>query len=66
MEMPEIGAKHMGIAAGLYFSIGEIGGFSGPFLIGFLRDLTGSFMAGLIIISIYTGAMIILVSQLRE
>ncbi|NIM46434.1 MAG: MFS transporter, partial [Nitrososphaeria archaeon] len=32
MEMPEIGAKHMGIAAGLYFSIGEIGGFSGPFL----------------------------------
>ena len=37
-------------AAGLAFinSIGTIGGFAGPYLMGFLRDFTGSFSAGLL------------------
>jgi hypothetical protein len=39
-----------GAAAGLAFinSIGTAGGFAGPYLMGFLRDFTGSFTAGLI------------------
>lgn len=66
MDMPEVGSKYMGVAGGLFFSIGEIGGFSGPFLIGFLKDLTGSFLAGLMILSIYTGAMILFASTIKE
>ena len=40
----------VGAAAGLAFinSIGTIGGFAGPYLMGFLRDFTGSFNAGLL------------------
>jgi len=46
MELPEFGSKYMGIAAGMFFTIGEVGGFSAPLLMGYLRDLTGSFLAG--------------------
>jgi len=40
----------IGAAAGLAFinSIGTIGGFAGPSLMGWLKDLTGSFQAGLL------------------
>jgi len=46
METPEVGAKHMGSAGGLFFCISEIGGFIGPFLLGALVDWTGGFLAG--------------------
>lgn len=32
-----------GTVGGVFFSIGEVGGFPGPFLMGYLRDATGSF-----------------------
>ncbi|MBI2087726.1 MAG: MFS transporter [Deltaproteobacteria bacterium] len=46
MDMPEVGSRYMGSAAGLYFCISEIGGFAGPFIVGAIKDLTGSFFAG--------------------
>ena len=46
METPEVGAKHMGSAGGLFFCVSEIGGFMGPFLLGMLVDWTGGFLAG--------------------
>lgn len=48
METPAVGAGAMGAAGGLYFTIGEIGGFSGPTLMGLIFDLTGSFAIGLL------------------
>ena len=48
MDLPEVGAQHIGAAAGAYFAIGEIGGFGGPALVGWLHDRTGSFVPGLI------------------
>jgi len=43
----------VGAAAGLAFinSIGTIGGFAGPYLMGWLKDFTGSFEAGLLTMS---------------
>ena len=43
----------VGAAAGLAFinSIGAAGGFAGPYLMGWLRDLTGSFGTGLIVMA---------------
>jgi len=43
----------VGAAAGIAFinSIGTAGGFAGPYLMGFLLDFTGSFEAGLLVMS---------------
>jgi cyanate permease len=51
MEMPSVGARNTGAAAGLYFSVGELGGTIGPVLMGIAADLTGSFLAGMILVA---------------
>jgi cyanate permease len=48
METPSVGAAAMGAAGGLFFTVGEIGGFAGPALTGLLLDLTGGFALGLL------------------
>jgi len=45
METPEVGSRYMGSAGGIYFCISEIGGFAGPFIMGALVDITGTFWA---------------------
>jgi len=44
MDTPEVGERHMGLAGGIFFCIAEIGGFTGPLVMGTLADLTGSFL----------------------
>lgn len=51
IEMRGIGPRLTGTAVGLVFAIGEIGGFLGPFLVGGLRDVTGSFVPGLAVLA---------------
>ncbi len=46
MDIPEVGSKYMGSAAGIFFCVAEIGGFAGPLVMGALVDLTGSFLTG--------------------
>lgn len=65
MEMPSIGAKNTGAAAGLYFSVGELGGTLGPLLMGIVADLTGSFMAGIVMVAIFVFTMIIPALRIR-
>jgi cyanate permease len=65
MDMPEVGPIRMGIAGGLFFALGEIGGFGGPFVMGLLKDITGSFLSGLIFIAAITEASIVLASYLK-
>jgi cyanate permease len=60
MDLPEVGPARMGIIGGLYFSIGEIGGFSGPFILGISKELTNSFVPGLIFFAIVSEAAILL------
>jgi len=52
MENPRVKTEYMGAAGGMFFCIAEIGGFSGPSLIGILVDVTGTFMAGTIFLAI--------------
>jgi len=44
MEMPEVGSRYMGSVGGMFFCAAEIGGFAGPFLMGAIKDWTGSFL----------------------
>jgi cyanate permease len=49
-ELEEVGPALTGTAVGLVFAVGETGGFLGPFLIGWLYDLSGSYAPGLAVI----------------
>jgi cyanate permease len=51
MELPEVSSRYMGSAGGMFFCIGEIGGFAGPFIIGGMRDLTGNFLLGAVFLA---------------
>ena len=46
MGIPEVGERYMGLAGGIFFCTGELGGFAGPLLIGLMVDLFGTFAAG--------------------
>jgi cyanate permease len=46
MDSPGVQTRHMGLAGGMFFCVAEVGGFAGPFFMGVLVDLTGTFMAG--------------------
>ena len=46
MDSPEVQTRYMGSAGGMFYCVAEIGGFAGPFLMGVLVDMTGTFMAG--------------------
>ena len=60
MDLPEVGPSRMGIIGGLYFSIGEIGGFSGPFILGISKEMTNSFVPGLMFFALVSEAAIFL------
>jgi cyanate permease len=51
MDTPGVEPELMGAAVGLFFCIGEIGGFAGPLAMGVLVDMTGTFLAGAIFLS---------------
>ena len=51
MDSPAVGRAYTGAAIGLYYTFGELGGFTGPFLIGSLENLSGSFLLPLAILS---------------
>jgi hypothetical protein len=46
METSEVASKYLGSATGVFFCVAEIGGFLGPFCLGYLVDLSGSFTSG--------------------
>lgn len=59
MELPEIGPRHVGAAAALYFTIGEVGGFAGPTVVGTVVGATGSFTAGVGVLSLVMAVMVL-------
>lgn len=57
MENPEVAPKYLGSATGMFFCVAEIGGFFGPFIVGYLVDLSGTFLTGGVFLSVL-GAII--------
>lgn len=51
MDDPHVGPEHMGLAGGIFFGVAEIGGFTGPLLMGVLVDITGDFLLGIIFLA---------------
>lgn len=66
VESPHVGPRRAGLASGLFFTFAEIGGVSGPLVLGVLYDATGSFDAGLYVLFACAALMIMLTFWLRE
>ncbi len=69
MEQPGVGARHLGLGAGLLFAAAEIGGFGGPALLGAVRDLAGGLapsMLGMALVSLLMVAIIVRVRESTE
>ena len=62
---PQVGSRNMGVAGGMYFTAGEIGGVSGPVIVGLLADMMGGFEGGLVYIAGVCGTLILLTFVLR-
>jgi cyanate permease len=60
IELDGIGPRLTATANGLIFTVGEVGGFAGPFLVGSLRDATGSFVPGLAALA--AGSVVVVVA----
>ena len=52
MDSPEVETRYMGYAGGMFFCVAEMGGFTGPLIMGVLVDLTGTFMIGAVFLAI--------------
>ena len=46
MDAPEVPSKYLGSATGVFFCVAEVGGFLGPFVVGYLVDIFGTFASG--------------------
>lgn len=66
VEIQGVGAKNAGSAGGLFFSCAEVGGVSGPVVIGVVHDLTGGFGASLVFLTAICGALFGLLLVLRH
>jgi len=50
MELPGMRPERVGIATALVLAIGNTSGFLAPLMVGILRDATGAFTAGLLLV----------------
>ena len=65
VELPDIGARHAGMASGLFFGAGEIGGMLGPLILGVLYDATHGFATGLLLFTLIALGLMVNVRRLR-
>nr|MDO8133059.1 MFS transporter [Candidatus Njordarchaeum guaymaensis] len=66
MDLPQVGAKVVGVASGLLYSIGAVGGFTGPLIVGFLTDSTGTILTGTITLAVLVEVMLIPALLVKE
>ena len=60
MDIPEVGSTYMGSAGGMFYCVAEIGGFTGPLIMGALVDVTGGFLAGVLFFAVLCLAFAVL------
>lgn len=55
MDHPQISTRYMGAATGLFFAIGEIGGYFGPWLVGLIADRFDGFSTAVFVLAAVAG-----------
>jgi nitrate/nitrite transporter NarK len=64
-ELEGVGPRLTGVAVGVVFAGGELGGFLGPVVVGALYDLTGTYAVGLGVLGAAGVAAVAAGSRLR-
>jgi MFS transporter, CP family, cyanate transporter len=65
MDIPEVGSTYMGSAGGMFYCVAEIGGFTGPLMMGAIADVTGGFLAGALCFAVLCLAFAVLTLYLK-
>ncbi len=66
VETPGIGERHAATASGMFFSAAEVGGASGPLIMGVIHDATGGFSACLWFLASVAAGLIVLSVRLSQ
>lgn len=66
MDLSAVPASQMAVAAALYFTVGQIAGAGAPVVVGWLRDTTGGFAAGLALVAGITLAAVLPASRISD
>lgn len=64
VELPVVGDRRAGTASGLFFACAEVGGATGPALLGWISDVTGSFLAGVYTLAALAAAVALATTRL--
>ena len=65
MEAPGVPPERAGMAGGMFFTVAEIGGVTGPLSIGIVSDLSGGFTVPLIMLSGVVALLLALLAWLK-
>ena len=66
VETRGVGEERAGSAAGLYFSVAEIGGVAGPVMLGVLYDAAGDFSGGLSLLTAISLLLVLALGRLKK
>ena len=66
MDLPRLGAGAIGTASGVFFTIGQTGGFGAPVLVGVLKGAFDSFAPGIIFLAAVAIVAILPATMIRE
>jgi len=59
MEMPNATPQTVAVVLAVALAVGNIGGFLGPLIVGYLTDLTGSYLPGLVLCCVFSWSLFI-------
>ena len=65
MQLKDVSNKNMGLAMGLFFAFGQIGGVAGPLVIGFLAQYSEGFQIPLLFMTVFCMILVSLVFRIR-
>ena len=66
MDAPGVDSRNMGAASGLYFTVGEIGGVTGPVVVGIIADASGGFTSAILALTALTVYLFCMTFVLRH
>ena len=66
MECEGVDASNTGVAYGLWFAVAEVGGVTGPLVLGRVADTSAGFGGALVLVALVCVAMLVPIARLRR